>query len=116
MRPHCVATELGNIPHGEDLSLVNGDRRVDVLVRPESVRLCGYQEGTAAQVVRSSFRGARKLYTLRLPSGAQFCGLFAQDTALRTGEQVRVAWSPEQMVAFTIEPTPETPVIGGDAV
>ena len=116
VRPHCVATELGNIPHGDDSSLVNGDRRVDVLVRPESVRLCGHQEGTEAQVVRSSFRGARKLYTLRLPSGTQFCGLFAQDTALRTGDQVRVAWNPEQMVAFASESALETPAFGRDAV
>ncbi len=101
VQPHCIATELGNIPHHPDTSPVNGDRRIDVLVRPESVKLCGHHDGTPAEVVRSSFRGTRKLYTLRLPSGAQFCGLFAQEIALRTGEQVRVSWHPEQMVAFS---------------
>ncbi len=100
VRPHCIATELGNIPHLNNPSIVSGERQVDVLVRPESVRLCDHRDGTPAQVVRSSFRGIRKLYTLRLPSGAQFCGLFSQEIVLRTGEQVRVSWHPEQMVTF----------------
>jgi len=87
---------------------VNGDRQVDVLVRPECVHLCGHGDGTPAQVVRSSFRGTRKLYTLRLPSGAQFCGLFSQELGLRTGDQVRVCWDPEQMVTFSGNDAPET--------
>jgi ABC-type Fe3+/spermidine/putrescine transport system ATPase subunit len=90
------------------LKLLHGDRRVDVLVRPESVHLCSHQDGTPAQVVRSSFRGTRKLYTLRLPSGAQFCGLFSQQIALRTGDQVRVSWHPEQMVTFSGNHAQET--------
>ncbi len=102
---HCIATELGNIPHHVDLSRIDGDRRVDVLVRPESVHLCGHHDGTPAQVIRSSFRGTRKLYTLRLPSGAQLCGLFSQDIALHAGEQIRVSWHPEQMVAFSEQDT-----------
>jgi ABC-type Fe3+/spermidine/putrescine transport system ATPase subunit len=101
VQPHCIATELGNIPYHADIHRVNGDRRVDVLVRPESVHVCGQHEGTPAQVVRSSFRGTRKLYTLRLPSGTQFCGLFSQEIALRPGEQIRVAWHPERMVTFS---------------
>lgn len=101
VRPYCIATELGNIPHHADISLVNRDRRVDVLVRPESVHLCGHRDGRPVQVVRSSFRGTRKLYTLRLPSGAQFCGLFPQEITLRVGDQVRVAWHPQQMVTFS---------------
>ncbi|ETX08340.1 ABC transporter ATP-binding protein [Candidatus Entotheonella palauensis] len=108
VHPHCIATELGNIPHHADISLVNGERRVDVLVRPESVQLCGHHDGTPAQVVRSSFRGTRKLYTLRLPSGAQLCGLFSQEIALHAGEQIRVSWHPEQMVTFSGNHAQET--------
>ena len=112
VRPHCIATELGNIPHGDDLHLAEGEHRVDILVRPESVRLCGHQDGTAAQVARVSFRGVRKLYTLRLPSGAQFCGLFASDAILRPGDQVYVAWTPEQIVAFANDHAHETQASG----
>jgi iron(III) transport system ATP-binding protein len=108
VRSNCIATELGSVPHHADLKLLHGDRRVDVLVRPESVHLCSHQDGTPAQVVRSSFRGTRKLYTLRLPSGAQFCGLFSQQIALRTGDQVRVSWHPEQMVTFSGNHAQET--------
>ncbi len=100
VRQNCIATELGNIPLIDDMQLPNVERRVDVLVRPESVQLCGHHDGTPAKVVRSSFRGTRKLYTLRLASGAQFCGLFSQDIALRTGDQIRVSWQPAHMVAF----------------
>ncbi len=107
VHPNCIATELGNFPHQNNIALVNGDRQVDVLVRPESVHLCGHHDGTPAQVVRSSFRGTRKLYTLRLPSGAQFCGLFPQEIALHAGEQVRVSWHPEQMVTFSGHHAPE---------
>ncbi len=100
VQQNCIATELGNIPLDDQTQLPNADRRVDVLVRPESVQLCDYHDGTPAQVVRSSFRGTRKLYTLRLPSGAQLCGLFSQDVALRTGDQIRVSWQPAHMVTF----------------
>ncbi len=100
VQQHCIATELGNIPLNEGTQLPNAERQVDVLVRPESVQLCGHHDGTPAQVVRSSFRGTRKLYTLRLSSGAQFCGLFSQDIALRAGDQIRVSWQPAHMVAF----------------
>jgi len=114
VQPHCIATELGNIPHHADISLVNGDRRVDVLVRPESVYLCGHRDGMPAQVVRSSFRGTRKLYTLRLPSGAQFCALFSQEITLRVGDQVRVSWHPKQMVTFSASDSLETRLLGQD--
>ncbi|WP_089720434.1 ABC transporter ATP-binding protein [Candidatus Entotheonella palauensis] len=95
VQPHCIVTELGNIPYHADLPLAHDDRQVDVLVRPESVQLCGHHDGTPAQVVRSSFRGTRKLYTLSLPSGAQLCGLFPQEVALQAGDHIRVSWHPE---------------------
>jgi iron(III) transport system ATP-binding protein len=110
MRPNGIATELGHFPHHDDLKQVNEDRRVDVLVRPESVHLCSHHDGTPAQVVRSSFRGTRKLYTLRLPSGAQVSGLFSQDMVLRAGDQIRVSWHPDHLVTFSSNDAPETRV------
>ncbi len=108
VQTHCIATELGNIPLRADMRLPREERQVDVLVRPESVQLCGHDDGTTAQVVRSSFRGTRKLYTLRLSSGTQFCGLFSQEIALHTGDQIRVSWQPEHMVTFSGNHAQET--------
>jgi len=110
MRPNGIATELGHFPYHDDVKQVNEERRVDVLVRPESVHLCGHHDGTPAQVVRSSFRGTRKLYSLRLPSGAQVCGLFSQDIVLRPGDQIRVSWHPDHMVTFSSHDAQETRV------
>lgn len=116
VQANCIATELGDIPLHADLQLPNGASQVDVLVRPERVHLCSGQKGAPVQVVRWSFRGTRKLYTFRLPSGAQFCGLFSQAIALRTGDQVRVSWQPDQIVTFSGNHSHETQAPGQDSI
>jgi hypothetical protein len=62
-------------------------------------------------VVHASFRGTRKLYTLRLPSGATFGALFPSEVTLRSGEIVRVIWQPANLVVF---PRQDTPVLPDD--
>jgi hypothetical protein len=74
---------------------------VELLVRPEHVQLCNTSHGTPVQVVHASFRGTRRLYTLRLPSGATFCALFPSEVTLHSGEVVRVTWQPVDLVGVS---------------
>jgi len=101
-----IVTELGEVPCTPDLGLTGAGRQVDLLVRPEHVHLCSYQHGIPAQVVHGSFRGTRKLYTLRLPSGATCCALFPAEVVLRSGESVRVTWKPVDLVVFPHQDAP----------
>jgi iron(III) transport system ATP-binding protein len=107
----CITTELGEIPYTSALSLPGDDRQVELLVRPEHVQLCHTSHGAPVQVVHTSFRGTRKLYTLRLPSGATFCALFPSEVVLHSGEVVRVTWQPVDLVVF---PRQDTPAIQAD--
>lgn len=95
-----ISTELGDITYTPILDHLETTRQVEVLVRPEHLHLATDQHGTGVQVVQGSFRGSRKLYTLRLPSGATVCALFATDVALRPGEVVHVTWQPTDLVVF----------------
>jgi ABC-type Fe3+/spermidine/putrescine transport system ATPase subunit len=105
----CIATELGEVPYTPDLDLTGQSRQVDLLVRPEHVQLCNHLHGTPVQVVHTSFRGTRKLYTLRLPSGATFCALFPAEVVLHAGEAVRVTWQPADLVVFPHQAAPAPP-------
>jgi len=100
-----ITTELGEVPCPPDLGLTGSCRQVELLVRPEHVQLCSNQHGTSVQVVHTSFRGTRKLYTLRLPSGATFCALFPSEIVLRLGESVWVTWQPVDLVVFPQQDT-----------
>jgi iron(III) transport system ATP-binding protein len=102
----CITTELGEVPYISALSLTGDGQQVELLVRPEHVQLCNTSHGTPVQVVHTSFRGTRKLYTLRLPSGATFCALFPSEVTLRSGEVVRVTWQPADLVVFPRQGTP----------
>jgi iron(III) transport system ATP-binding protein len=106
MQATCITTELGEVPYTHVLSPRGDGRQVELLVRPEHVQLCNTSHGTAAQVVHASFRGTRKLYTLRLPSGATLGALFPSEVTLRSGETVRVTWQPADLVVFPKQDTP----------
>jgi iron(III) transport system ATP-binding protein len=110
MQAASITTELGAIPYTPTLYLPGDGRQVELLVRPEHVQLCNTPHGTPVQVVHASFRGTRKLYTLRLPSGATLCALFPSEVALRSGEVVRVTWQPVDLVVFPVQETPATHV------
>lgn len=100
IQDNCIATEVGRVPLTPDVDLPHGDRQVAVLIRPECIQLRSCGHGIAAQVVRASFRGTRRLYTLRLSSGTQLCGLFAQDIVLRLGDKIHVGLQPIDVVVF----------------
>lgn len=104
-----IATELGEVPYTPDLDFTGASRQVDLLVRPEHVQLCSNTHGTPVQVVHTSFRGTRKLYTLRLPSGATFCALLPAEVVLHAGESVRVTWQPADLVVFPHQDAPTPP-------
>ena len=100
IQDNCIATEVGSVPLTPDMDLPHGYRQVEVLIRPECIQLNSCGDGIAAQVVRASFRGTRRLYTLRLSSGTQLCGLFAQDIVLRLGDKIHVGLQPIDVVVF----------------
>jgi iron(III) transport system ATP-binding protein len=100
IRDNCIATEMGEVPLTPTLSLRPQCRRVDVLIRPECVQLCGNGHGIPVQVAQGSFHGAHRLYTLRLPSGTLLRGLFPRQVTLRPGAQVRVTLQLTDVVAF----------------
>lgn len=100
IRDNHVATEMGQVPLTPDWPLTPDCRQVDVLIRPECVQLCNNQHGTPAQIVHAGFRDTRRLYTLRLPSGATLRGLFPHDVSLRSGDQIHVTLQPADLVAF----------------
>ena len=107
----CITTELGVVPYTAALSLAGDGRQVELLVRPEHVQLCDTSHGTPVQVVHASFRGTRRLYMLRLPSGTTIWALFPSEVILRSGEVVRVTWQPADLVVF---PRQDTPAIQTD--
>jgi iron(III) transport system ATP-binding protein len=102
IRSQGIATELGMLPLLPDMPLVRHSRYIDLLIRPECLRMCS--NGTPAQVIHTRFHGTRKLYTVRFPSGTLLQGHFASETPLRLGEQVRLRLQPVDLVAFPCEP------------
>jgi iron(III) transport system ATP-binding protein len=102
VRDARIITELGAVPWSLALAGQQG-RQVDLLVRPEQVGLSPPPHGTPAQVVHASFQGTRKLYTLRLASGALLRGLFGRDVVLHPGQQVSIALQVTDAVVFPQE-------------
>ncbi len=82
--------------------MLSSARQIEVLVRPEHLQLCGPTQGIPATVIHSSFRGTRKLYTLQLSSGAVCCALFPSECTPHSGEHLRIAWCPDDLVMFPV--------------
>ena len=105
IRDDCIVTEMGPVRLAPDLMTVaDGHRRVDLLIPPECLTLCDNGRGARAQVAAVAFQGTRKLYTVRLPSGARLQGLCAHDVPLQTGAHVNVRYDPTVVIAFPSEP------------
>jgi putative spermidine/putrescine transport system ATP-binding protein len=68
--------------------------RVDVLVRPENVRLAGGDEGVAAIVEESTFLGSLRRTLVRTEDGVLVRVQHAADERLEYGERVRIAIAP----------------------
>jgi iron(III) transport system ATP-binding protein len=100
MQDCCVLTEMGPIPLPHPPILTGADRQVEILIRPECVHLGDHRQGVAVQVVRASFHGTRRLYTLRLPSGVLLRSLLPREVVCKPGEQLRVSLRPTDLVVF----------------
>ena len=104
IRDHCIVTEMGAIRLGPDTAAVaDGHRQVDLLIPPECLALCDNGHGARARVTQITFQGTRKLYTVRLPSGARLQGICAHDTPLQTGAQINVRYEPALLITFPNE-------------
>ena len=101
IRDNRIVTEMGAIHLGPGTTTVpDGHRRVDLLIPPECLALCDNGHGARARVMQVIFQGTRKLYTVRLPSGARLQGICAHDTPLQTGAQINVRYEPTVLIAF----------------
>ena len=105
IRDNCIATEMGSVRIAPGVTAVpEGHRRVDLLIPPECLSLCDNGRGARAQVTQITFQGTRKLFTVRLPSGARLQGLCAHDAPLQTGAHVNVRYDPTVVIVFPSEP------------
>lgn len=81
-----VVCELGTLPTAEG---ARGD--VDVVIRPDSVRLDAPQPGTTtARVTGSTFLGHEQVTRVQLPSGFEVRSRTAGATAWQVGDEVSV--------------------------
>ncbi|MDT7040818.1 ABC transporter ATP-binding protein [Candidatus Nitronereus thalassa] len=62
---HYVVTELGHLPLPNHYQ---GSEHVDVMIRPDDIKICG-AESTGARIETRQFRGSENLYGIRLKSG-----------------------------------------------
>ena len=105
IRDHCIVTEMGPVRLDSDMPATpDGCREVDLLIPPECLTLCDNGHGIRARVTQITFHGTRKLYTVRLPSGAYLQGLCAHDAPLQTGAQINVRYEPTVLITFPSEP------------
>ena len=104
IRDGRIVTEMGSVRLGADgIAVPHGHRRLDLLIPPECLILCDNGDGAQARVTQITFQGTRKLYTVRLPSGAHLQGLCAHDAPLQTGAQINVRCEPTVLITFPSE-------------
>ena len=103
IRDDCIVTEMGSTRLGSDMTAVpHGHCQVDLLIPPECLMLCDNGRGARARVMQVTFQGTRKLYTVRLPSGAHLQGICAHDTPLQIGAQIHVRYEPTVLITFPL--------------
>ncbi len=103
VRSDGIHTEIGLLP---DNHPAPADGRVDVLVRPEHVRLVPDPAGQAV-VTGGRFRGAGILYEIRLRSGRRVRSYQPSTRSLPAGTRVSLRATPPRVAAFA---TPDAPV------
>jgi iron(III) transport system ATP-binding protein len=93
-----VQMELGCLEPTEKLAL-NGERGVDVLLRPDDI-VHDDDSSLTATVLRKAFRGAAILYTLGLPSGRRVLALVPSHHDHRIGERIGIRLEADHVVVF----------------
>jgi iron(III) transport system ATP-binding protein len=92
----CVETAAGVVA----APLLEPGRRVDVLLRPEAVRLDNGANGAAAEVVAARSLGAYALVDVRLPGGAALRCRIARRLMPMAGQHVGFRLDPAQVFVF----------------
>ena len=80
--------------------------RVDVLLRPDDVRMGGAPSALHGRVVKKAFKGAETLYTLRTPGGQELLALAPSHSDYAVGDDVALTLDTEHLVAFPAEGEP----------
>ncbi|GAA5236310.1 ABC transporter ATP-binding protein [Verticiella sediminum] len=97
-----VRTELGTLRL--DAARAPGDTDdVDVLIRPDALRLQADESAVQAEVVHRVFRGAEYLYTLQLPSGHHLLALAPSRDALEVGARTPVRLNVDTVCGFAAQ-------------
>jgi iron(III) transport system permease protein len=102
----CVLTEVGvlpceSLPHAPHSC---SEDCVEVMLRPEQVRIRAAGDGAAGTVVACRFRGDRTIATVQLASGARLTGIVEAPEIPRAGDAVGVAVRQEPVTAFPAAP------------
>lgn len=85
-----LETEIGLIPQNAPLA---ADTSVEVLVRPDDVKIAAAADGRGV-VLRRLFQGGDVIYCVRLPSGRSVHSLQPHTTGLDPGTRVAVTLAP----------------------
>ena len=101
--PHSVQIELGALRTAEPVPCAapEGERLVDVLLRPDDV-VHDDASPMRAKVVRKAFKGAEILYALKLESGAEVLSLVPSHHDHAIGSLIGVRLDVEHVVAFPL--------------
>jgi ABC-type Fe3+/spermidine/putrescine transport system ATPase subunit len=95
-----VVTELGAFPLPPPGAPA---ARVDVLLRPTQLHLCGGGGGVPGEVRRVQYLSGQPLCTLVLSSGLEVQALLPESTRLRPGDRPGLRFEPEPLVLFPAE-------------
>jgi iron(III) transport system ATP-binding protein len=85
-----LQTALGRLPLPDDVADMPEGQGLEILVRPNQVRLEPSTQGNA-QVVRKAFRGLDILYTLRLDDGREVLAVTPTDSQFVVGDSLRAS-------------------------
>lgn len=99
--PDSVRTEIGVIKGNRAYEWAP-DTPVDVLIRPDDI-LLDVEGELSAVVEQKAFRGSETMYTLKLATGSTVLSMFPSHNDYMIGEQVKVRFDADHLVAFPIE-------------
>jgi iron(III) transport system ATP-binding protein len=98
VEPDRVDTELGVLQGNLAYTWPKG-RKVDVLLRPDDVRLC-QDAALRATITDRAFKGAETLYTLRLASGQEILSLVPSHQDHSPGQQIGICLNVNHLILF----------------
>ncbi|MCK5640297.1 MAG: ABC transporter ATP-binding protein [Gammaproteobacteria bacterium] len=96
-----VETEIGIIKGNRAYEWLPGTP-VDVLIRPDDIVFDAEGE-LPAVVEQKAFRGSETMYTLKLATGSTVLSMFPSHNDYMIGDQVKVRFDADHLVAFPIE-------------